>query len=232
MTEPIYRVLLVDDDREVLKMTGNYLRKKGLDPSLAGSASTALSLLERSSFQCIVLDVMMPDRDGFEVFPLIRKKSSAPILFLTARTDDEDRIRGLVLGADDYISKPCTLEELYLRIMINIRRHVSTRQQDGILKFPPLTIDLLQHRVFYNESEEILLSRREFDLLSLLARHAGETMTFEKIGVSLNGNFIAADRQNIMVTASRLRKKLEACPGLDNLIETAYGQGYRFRAYP
>lgn len=223
-----YRILLIDDDSEVLALTGSFLSKKGLDVTLASSFKEALPQLEKTVFHCIVLDVMMPDTDGFHAFPLIRNLSLAPILFLTGKTAEVDRVRGLSIGADDYIVKPCSLEELYLRIMIHIRRQLQNEQEAGILEFSPLTIHLLAHRAYYNVTEEIILSNREFDLLALLAQHAGEIMTFEQIGTMLNGSYFHEDRKNIMVTASRLRKKLENYIGLEHAIETTWGVGYRF----
>ena len=223
-----YRILLVDDDSEVLKLTDSFLRTKGLNTVLATSVKEALLSLDKETFHCVILDVMMPEIDGFQAFSLIRERSAAPILFLTGKTEEADRIRGLTLGADDYIIKPCSLEELYLRIMIQIRRQQENRQQSGILEFAPLSINLFTHRAYYNETEEILLSNREFDLLALLAEHAGEVMPFERIGTLIDGGYIDADRKNIMVHLSRLRKKLEGYVGLENAIETVWGTGYRF----
>lgn len=223
-----YRILLVDDDSEVLKLTDSFLRNKGLNTVLATSVKEALLSLDKETFHCVILDVMMPEIDGFQAFSLIRERSAAPILFLTGKTEEADRIRGLTLGADDYIIKPCSLEELYLRIMIQIRRQQENRQQSGILEFAPLSINLFTHRAYYNETEEILLSNREFDLLALLAEHAGEVMPFERIGTLIDGGYIDADRKNIMVHLSRLRKKLEGYVGLENAIETVWGTGYRF----
>lgn len=224
----MYRVLLVDDDKEVLHINGDYLKGKGFQICTAASAASALKKLEHFSPHCIVMDVMMPDIDGFEAFELIRKRSDAPILYLTAKTQQEDRIWGLTLGADDYIVKPCSLEELSLRIKINIRRQNKAGNEAGVLEFPPLRIELVAHKVFYNK-EEILLSKREFELLVCLAKHPQEIMTFQQIGTELFGNYIDADRKNIMVSASRLRKKLEGYVGLENMIETAWGKGYCFK---
>lgn len=222
------RVLMVDDDQEVLHINGEYLKGKGFQVCTASSVSSALEKMKRFSPHCIVMDIMMPDIDGFEAFRYIRELSDAPILFLTGKTEEEDRIRGLTLGADDYIVKPCSLEELSLRIMINIRRQNKVENKAGILEFPPLRIELLPRRVFYNK-EEILLSNREFELLVCLAKHSQQVMTFRKIGEELFGKYIDADRKNIMVSASRLRKKLERYVGLENMIETVWGKGYCFR---
>lgn len=219
--------MLIDDDREVLQINGEYLRKKGFHAFLAASVENACSILEKHAVQCVVMDVMMPEVDGFEGFKRIRRLTDAPILFLTARTQEQDRIRGLMLGADDYIVKPCSLEELTLRIRINIRRQQKTEGASGILEFPPLRIDLLQQKAYYNGTE-IPLSQREFQLLSLLAQHPGELMTFEQIGEKLFGNYMESERKNIMVSTSRLRKKLEGYVGLEYMIETTWGKGYRF----
>lgn len=222
------RVLMVDDDREVLHINGEYLKGKGFQVCTASSVSLALEKIKSFSPHCIVMDIMMPDIDGFEAFRYIRELTDAPILFLTGKTEEADRIRGLTLGADDYIVKPCSLEELSLRIMINIRRQNKVENKAGVMEFPPLRIELLQHRVFYNK-EEILLSNREFELLVCLAKHPRQVMTFSKIGEELFGKYIDADRKNIMVSASRLRKKLERYVGLEHMIETVWGKGYCFR---
>lgn len=222
------RVLLVDDDREVLLLNGEYLKRKGLEVFLAENASSAMEQLKKNTVDCIVLDVMMPGMNGFEAFEGIRSLSQAPILFLTGRTEEAERIRGLTLGADDYIIKPCSLEELALRIRINIRRSARTPEKESVLEFPPLRLELLQHKAFHL-SEEILLSNREYELLALFARNPGRELSFMEIGQQLYNGYMEADRKNIMMTASRLRKKLEGYVGMENIIETVWGKGYRFR---
>ncbi len=228
MTEPKYTCLLVDDDREVLQINGEYLRQKGFRVLLAEEAVGAIELIRRELVHCIVLDVMMPGMDGFAALEQIRALTQAPILFLTGRAAGEDRIRGLMQGADDYIVKPCSPEELALRLMIHIRKSQNLQPHGSVLEFPPLRIDMLGHRVYCHETE-LLLSNREYDLLLLLARNPGVEMTFEMIGRNLYNGYLEADRKNIMVTASRLRKKLEGFVGTEHLIETVWGKGYRFR---
>lgn len=222
------RILLVDDDMEVLQVNGEFLKGKGYEVKTAGSAREALPIVKGFMPHCIVLDVMMPGMDGFDTLNEIRKITQVPVLFLTGRTEEADRIRGLVSGAVDYIVKPCSLEELSLRIQIHISRYRGVTGQTGILEFPPLRIELLNHRVFYRE-EEILLSNKEYELLVCLAKHNREVMTFEMIGRELLGGYIDADRRNIMMNASRLRKKMEGFVGLENMIETVWGKGYCFK---
>lgn len=219
---------MVDDDREVLHVNSEFLKGKGYDVKTAACAEDALKLAKEFMPHCIVLDVMMPGMDGFEALEQLRKITQVPVLFLTGRTEEADRIRGLVSGAVDYVIKPCSLEELSLRIQIHISRYRGVTGQTGILEFPPLRIELLNHRVYYRE-EEILLSNKEYELLVCLAKHNREVMTFEKIGEELLGGYIDADRRNIMMNASRLRKKMEGFVGLENMIETVWGKGYCFK---
>lgn len=223
-----YRVLMIDDDREVLQLNRRFLEGKGFVMETAENGREALARIPQFAPHCIVLDVMMPEEDGFAIFPALRQATTAPILYLTGKSGEADRIRGLTLGADDYIVKPCSLEELSLRILINIRKMRKSETGAGELVFPPLRLDLLGHRAFY-ENQEIPLSNREFDLLALLAKHPGEVLTFQEIGERMLGTYLETDRKNIMVNASRLRKKLEGYVGLDRMIETVWGKGYRFQ---
>jgi len=222
------RVLLVDDDKEVLHVNSEYLKGKGYKVRTAQSADEAFALVPEFLPQCIVLDVMMPGMDGFEAYQHLRELTQVPVLFLTGRSEEGERIKGLMLGAVDYITKPCSLEELSLRINIHISRYRGVTGQTGVLEFPPLRIELLNHKVFYRE-EELALSNKEYELLVCLAKHRREVMTFEQIATELIGGYIEADRRNIMMNASRLRKKMEGCVGLENMIETVWGKGYCFK---
>ena len=147
--------------------------------------------------------------NGFDACREFRKIVDVPILFLTGRTQENDKINGLMLGGDDYIVKPYSLRELSARILVNIRRHQSTVSSSNQILFPPLRIDLTQHKAYYQE-EEILLSNREFELLYLLAKTPNQTNTFQIIGEAMWGRYSDEDRRAIMVNASRLRKKLES----------------------
>ena len=221
-------ILLVDDDRELLGVLGRFLLGKGYQVFTAPTAMEAIALLRQREVSCIVLDVMMPDMDGFTAFPLIRRLTKAPVLFMTGCTEEADRIRGLTLGADDYILKPCSMEELSLRIAINIRKSQLVHQNQDVLEFPLLRLELSTHSAYCGR-DKIPLSTREYDLLLLFARHPGELLTFEAIGKALNGAYLESDRKTVMVNTSRLRKKLEQYPGLENKVETVWGQGYRLR---
>lgn len=158
------RVLLIDDDRELLNVNGEFLKGKGFRVDVAESVNQAIGCIKKVNPDCIVMDVMMPDVDGFEGMRIIRALTDSPILYLTGRTDEADRIKGLSIGADDYIVKPCSLQELSLRIAINIRRQKTIENKSGVLEFAPLKIELIEHKIFYG-NEEIALSNREFEVL-------------------------------------------------------------------
>lgn len=222
------RVLLVDDDTEASNIQKRFLEKKGFEVRTCGNGEEAVSFLEKNPVDCIVLDVMMPGKDGFEVLPEIRSLSDAPVLFLSGKGETEDKIRGLSSGADDYITKPCSLEELALRIEINIRKNRPKERLAEVLEVPPLKILLLERKVFCHE-QEVLLSNREYELLLLFAKKPKETLTFEEIGKAINGTYLLSDRQAVMMTTSRLRKKLEQFAGISDLIETVWGEGYRLK---
>lgn len=220
------KVLLIDDDKDVLQINAKYLTTNGFDVKITSHPSVVMKVLKEFSPDCIVLDVMMPEMDGMALCRQIRALSQTPIIFLSGKTEEEDRIRGLMLGADDYITKPYSLRELAVRIQTNIRRHTIS-SSTSILSFPPLSVDTIAHKVYYND-EEVPLSNREYELLLLLINQKNEIVTFEDIAMKIWGSYSESDRRSIMVNASRLRKKMEAYPGLEQMIETVWSKGYRF----
>lgn len=224
----LYRVLLIDDDCDMLSLTGVYLRENGYEVDTAASVNAAVDCILTARPDCIVMDVMMPGTDGFDGISKIKSVTDAPVLFLTGKDDEADKIRGLSLGAEDYIVKPCSLKELSLRIQIHIRKNAVSEKRAGVMEFSPLRIELLTHKAYYND-DEIPLSNREFDMLVSLAKNLGRTVTFEELGSELFGTYLDSDRKNVMVCASRLRKKLEGYVGLEKMIETVWGKGYCFK---
>ena len=227
----MYKILLIDDDAEVLDINKKFLIKEGYQVAASTSAKKAIPILKKHPCDCIVLDVMMPEMSGFDACAKIREFTDTPIIFLTGKSAEEDRINGLLLGADDYIVKPYSLKELSLRIQALMRRRnvpiQKTVASSTTLSFPPLQVDTVEHKVFCNE-EEVALSNREFSLLHLLVSNPEKTITFEEIGTKIWGTYTETDRRSIMVNASRLRKKLEDYPELDGMIETVWSEGYKF----
>lgn len=224
-------LLLIDDDKEVLTINMRYFQKEGYTVKATTGGNSALKLIPDFQPDCIVLDVMMPNMDGFTVCEKIKELSDAPIIFLTGKTEEDDKIKGLLLGADDYMIKPYSLRELSARIQVLIRRYsaVKTATPSNILSFPPLSLDIASHKAYYNE-EEILLSSREYELLYYLASKPGTTVTFEELGEAMFSTYTESDRRTVMVTASRLRKKLDLYVGLADMIDTVWSKGYKFNA--
>lgn len=221
-------LLLIDDDIEVLKINQKLFEQDNYTVKTAESAEAALKVLSKYSPDCILLDVMMPGINGFEAFDRLKNASNnAPIIFLTGRISEDDKVNGLLLGADDYIEKPYSLKELKARVMVQLRKKAPVTNTNS-LNIPPLSINPIEHKVFYGETE-INLSNREYELLYLLATNANSLVTFEQIGEAFFGTYTDNDRRTLMVTASRLRKKLEDYTGLDNIIETVYAKGYILR---
>lgn len=221
-------LLLVDDDKEVLKINAKYFQQNGYTVKVAANARAAIKLLAEFTPDCIVLDVMMPGMDGFKACTEIKQLCQSPVIFLTGRDSEDDKIHGLLLGADDYMVKPYSLRELSVRIQVLIRRYQQTSiANSSILEYPPFHLDLTAHKA-YCDNEEILLSNKEYDLLHLLAASPNTVFTFEAIGNAVWGQYLESDRKTIMVTINRLRKKLSAYPAIANSLETVWSKGYQF----
>lgn len=220
-------LFIIDDDSEVLNINKKYFTNEGYEVFIFDRAATAIESLSSKKPDCILLDIMMPELDGMAAIPLIKKNSNAPVIFLTGKTSEDDKINGLLSGADDYIIKPYSLKELSARIKVQLRKSAVSNSANHV-EFPPLSVDLLQHKVFYNGSEEINISNREYELIKLLISKPDESVSFEEIGTKIWNVYQSSERQSIMMMTSRLRKKLEKYSGLENCITTVYGKGYRF----
>lgn len=227
------KLLLIDDDKEILSINKKYLTGEGFRVYATTSPSQGIRCAGTTKPDCILLDVMMPEMDGFRLCTQIRKFSSAPVIFLTGRGSEDDKIQGLVTGADDYIVKPYSLRELKARIDAILRRTASVPEQnrpnDNVLAFGNLTIDKLAHKAYY-KGNDLLLTNREYEVLLYLATHPGQEVTFEELGNTLFGTYRETDRRIVMVNVSRLRKKMNLDYELENMIETVWSKGYRFIA--
>lgn len=222
-------ILLVDDDIEVLMINKKYFEQAGYSVYTADSADSAFVRLETVAVDCILLDVMMPGTSGFEAVERLKELSKgAPIIFLTGLTSEDDKVTGLLSGADDYVEKPYSLKELEARVQLQLRKKVNVKPTSTILNIPPLKIDKVAHKVYYKETE-ISLSNREYELLFMLASQANTLVSFDAIATQFFGMCSDSDRRTVMVTASRMRKKIEDYTGLDNIIETVYSKGYILR---
>lgn len=225
----MHTVLLIDDDIEVLNLNAKYLKNCGYHVITAENFQKGKAAIIEKKPDCIILDVMMPVVNGFYACQEFRKQIDVPIIFLTGLVSEENKIKGLLLGADDYMVKPYSLKELSTRILVNIRRYEALSHKISQLVFGTLSIQPEVHKAYY-EKEEIPLSNREYELLLYLAKNAGRILTFDQIGEHVWGCYREEDRRVIMVNTSRLRKKLGGYPGLENIIETVWSQGYKFVA--
>ena len=221
----MYKLLLIDDDREMLDITSAGFREKGYMTHTMTSGRNAVAFIKKNAPDCVVLDIMMPCIDGFRVCEAIRKVSMVPIIFLTGRVSEEDKVTGLLIGADDYIEKPYSFRELEARVRVVLRR--TQAATPGKLLFPPLEIDVEKHRVFC-EGEDLRLTAQEYDLLYLIVTSDKDVITYEDIGMHVWGVYMEPDRRSVMVMVSRLRKKMSLNTVTANMIETVWAEGYRF----
>ncbi len=226
------KVLLVDDEKTLVKALKFNLEKEGFLVEEAFNGEEALDKAFKVNPDIIILDLMLPGLDGFEVCREVRKKEEIPIIMLTAKGEDIDKVLGLELGADDYITKPFNPRELVARMKAILRRSVT--RDEGLRKqiqIGALQIDLLQHRVRLGE-REIDLTAKEFALLSFLASNAGRVYSREQLLEQIWGYNYYGDARTVDVHIRHLREKIEEDPSNPQLIITVWGTGYKFREEP
>jgi DNA-binding response OmpR family regulator len=225
MTE---RILMIEDDARLSEMVGEYLAPLGFEVTARAEASEGLALLRRGAFDAVILDLMLPDLDGFEVCRRVRAESDIPVLMLTARGDEEDRIVGLELGADDYLPKPFNPRELLARLRAILRRQRRGQSESGrCLRFGRLEIDR-DARVVRIAGEERALTGYQFDLLCALAESAGRVMSRDALMNRLRGHPLEAFDRSIDVHISRIRAAIEHDPRHPRRVITVRGAGYVF----
>lgn len=225
-------ILIVDDEQGIVRLIAMYLEREGFRTSSARTGGEALELAKRTSPALIILDIMLPDIDGWEVCREIRRSSDVPIIMLTAREGDEDKIVGLEIGADDYVTKPFVPRELVARVKAILRRtsRASTPVETNgdRLVFRDMTIDPGKRQVQL-EGQPITLRAKEFDLLLELARRPGFVFPREKLLQDVWGYEFFGDSGTIDVHVRRLRAKLNDDSSNPRFIETVWGVGYRFK---
>jgi DNA-binding response OmpR family regulator len=221
------RILLVDDDAALARLLSEYLQPVGFEVSVAATAAEGLRRVAAQAFDAVLLDVMLPDQDGFEVCRRIRAASEVPVLMLTARGQDEDRIVGLELGADDYLPKPFNPRELLARLRAVLRRRRPEAGRRAPLRFGRLEIDA-DARVARVDGEERALTAHQFDVLLALAESPGRVLSREALMARVRGDAGEAFDRSIDVHVSRLRAVLEDDPRHPRRILTVRGTGYVF----
>jgi two-component system response regulator MtrA len=218
------RVLVVDDDTALAEMLGIVLRGEGFDTSFCADGAQALEMFRASRPDLVLLDVMLPGRDGIEVCRQIRAESGVPIVMLTAKTDTVDVVLGLESGADDYVVKPFKPKELVARVRARLRR--TDEPAPEVLEIGDLTIDVAGHAV-RREGQAITLTPLEFDLLVALARKPWQVFTREVLLEQVWGYRHAADTRLVNVHVQRLRSKIERDPERPEIVVTVRGVGYK-----
>jgi DNA-binding response OmpR family regulator len=221
-------ILIIDDDSRLNALLKDFLKDFGYDVITATHPARGLKKLKQASPDLVILDIMLPEMDGFEVCRKIRQTSSIPIIMLTARGEVTDKVVGLELGADDYLAKPFEPRELVARIQSVLRR---TRQADDnrILTFDRLTLDL-DKRIALLDGNPVDLTTNEFAALALLARNAGKVLNRDQILQELRGMDCDAFNRSVDIAVSRLRQKLNDDPKFPEFIKTIWGSGYAFIA--
>ncbi len=226
-------VLIIDDDKELCILMKKCIEQENLSAIIAHGGAEGLLLADknRNALSLVILDVMMPDIDGFQVLKKIRETSNIPVLMLTAKSDEEDKVSGLRFGADDYLTKPFGINELLARVNSLIRRYITLNpmsiDDSECIRLKGMIIDKT-NRVVSVEDKVVELTGKEFDLLYFLAINKGRVFTKKQIYTQVWEEEYAFDDSNIMSFISKLRKKIEPVPDCPSYILTVRGVGYRF----
>jgi len=224
------KILIVDDEKDIVGIIDFNLRKEGYETICAYDGEEGLRLALSDSPALILLDIMMPKLDGFEVCRAVREKNQTPIIMLTARAEEVDKVLGLELGADDYVTKPFSFRELMARIKANIRRQGHEEPANGdaeLLVFGELVIDLKKVEI-RKRGEPVELTFREFELVKFLSARKGQVFSREELMEKVWGYEYYGDLRTVDVTVRRLRSKLEDMPDAPRYIMTRRSVGYYF----
>jgi len=230
--QTIDKILVVDDEEPIAEILEYNLRKAGYETQAAYDGEQALQIFESSKPDLVLLDIMLPGRDGIDVCEQIRKNSSVPVLMLTAKDAEDDVVQGLNAGADDYITKPFSPREVLARVRAQLRRSkgglADEESTDGdVLSFGQLRIDLNRFQAFV-DGEDVGLTRREFELLAYLAQNVNKVITREQLLGDVWGYQYYGDVRTVDVTVRRLREKVEEDPSEPRYVLTRRGVGYIF----
>lgn len=220
------KLLLTDDDVELAGMLKEYLQQEGFDVTVAHDGVTAEQYVLAGHFDLMILDVMMPVQDGIQTLKNIRVNSSIPVIMLTAKGDNNDKITGLELGADDYVPKPCTPRELVARVRAILRRIQSNTSRTYAITVGDLKVWSAQRRAEWKD-HVLELTSTEFNLLEILARHAGAVVSKEELSLQALGRPLAKFDRSIDVHLSSIRQKIGEYSDNPNVIQTVYRMGYQ-----
>jgi DNA-binding response OmpR family regulator len=227
------RILIIEDDPAIAAIERDYLELSDFEADIADDGMKGLAMADGGGYDLVLLDLMLPGLDGFSVCRKLREKTDIPILLVTARHEDVDKIRGLGYGADDYIEKPFSPSVLVARVKANLAQYKRLKQPETEpsreICAGSLRIDTEARRVFDGD-EELQLKNKEYELLLFLARHPNQVFSREDLYELIWGLESMGDNVTVAVHINRLREKIEADPSKPERIQTVWGAGYRFRA--
>ncbi|WP_418493549.1 response regulator transcription factor [Eshraghiella crossota] len=226
------RILIVEDEISIAELEKDYLELSDYEVDIASDGETGESMALKGDYVLCILDVMLPGKDGFEICKAIRKEKNIPIIMVSAKRDDIDKIRGLGLGADDYITKPFSLSELVARVKAHLARYdrlvASTVPQNDVLEIRGLKIDKTARRVFVNNEEKVFTTK-EFDLLLFLASNPNKVFSKDELFRNIWDMESIGDIATVTVHIKKIREKIEYDTSKPQYIETIWGVGYRFK---
>lgn len=220
-------ILLVEDNRDLAKLIKTFLERANYDVILAESGEEAVEVLEAMNVKMVLLDIMLPDMDGFQVCSLIREKDDVPIMIISAKVGKEDKMNGFRLGADDYVEKPVDMEILCAKVGALLARNYERKYKSKLIHSGDIAIDK-ETKAVYCKSRLLSLTAKEYELLLLLAENEGKTLTKEYLFQKIWGNESFSENQTLTVHIKMLRDKIEDNPRRPGRIVTVWGVGYRY----
>lgn len=225
------KVLIIEDDKSIAEIEKDYLEMSGFETIAVEDGTEGLELAEKEKIDSVVLDLMLPGTDGIEILRRIGEKKSFPILVLSAKTDETDKIRALNLGADDYMTKPFSMGEFVARVKGHIKIYEKLSgngKKTNVINIHNLTIDKDDRRVFVN-GKELGFTQREYELLLFMAENPNRVFSKDMLFEKIWGFDALSDTTTVTVHVSKIRDKIEADPAKPQFIETVWGVGYRFK---
>ena len=220
-------ILVIEDNEELGTLIQDFLRREGYSVEWKLNAEEGLALVKTAAFKLLLLDVMLPGMDGYEALQEIRRDQRIPVLMMSARTDDQSKILGLELGADDYIDKPFSVEVLGFKIKALMRRAYDMSEDRQLLTYDKITMDVTT-RTVYKDGKELSITGKEFDLLEYMMRHPEQVIRKEKLFNEVWGFDCFSEQGSLNVHIRWLREKLEEDPKNPMLIQTVWRVGYKF----
>ena len=227
------KILIIEDDLSIAELENDYLTMSGFECDIATDGNSGLEKARSGDYALIIVDIMLPGRDGFSICKEIRAESDVPIIFLSAKSDEIDKVRGLGLGADDYMTKPFSPSELVARVKSHIARYekltaAANKAKPDVLTIGGLKIDKNAHRVYVDDNE-VAMPVKEYELLLFLAENPNIVFNKERLFDRIWGMDAMGDVSTVTVHIQRIRDKIDKNRSGNKLIETVWGAGYRFR---